>query len=92
MVIDRLKDVMRLADGTRFSPQLIENRLKFSPYMKEAVVVGKDRPYLTAHRLHRHGRSWASGPSKSKLAYTTYTDLSAQAQVYDLVQRERWTR
>ena len=87
VVIDRLKDVMKLADGTRFSPQFIENRLKFSPYVKEAVVVGKDRPYLTAMLCIDMGvvGKWAE---RSKLSYTTYTDLSAKAEVYDLVQRE----
>jgi len=87
VVIDRLKDVMKLADGTQFSPQFIENRLKFSPYLKEAVVVGKDRPYLTAMLCIDMGvvGKWAE---KNKLSYTTYTDLSAKPEVYDLVQRE----
>jgi long-chain acyl-CoA synthetase len=87
VVIDRLKDVMKLADGTQFSPQFIENRLKFSPYVKEAVVVGKDRPYLTAMLCIDMGvvGKWAE---KNKLSYTTYTDLSAKAEVYDLIQRE----
>jgi long-chain acyl-CoA synthetase len=87
VVIDRLKDVMKLADGTQFSPQFIENRLKFSPYVKEAVVVGKDRPYLTAMLCIDMGvvGKWAE---RNKISYTTYTDLSAKAQVYDLVQRE----
>jgi long-chain acyl-CoA synthetase len=87
VVIDRLKDVMRLADGTQFSPQFIENRLKFSPYVKEAVVVGKDRPYVTAMLCIDMGvvGKWAE---KNKLSYTTYTDLSAKPEVYDLVQRE----
>jgi long-chain acyl-CoA synthetase len=87
VVIDRLKDVMKLADGTQFSPQFIENRLKFSPYVKEAVVVGKDRPYLTAMLCIDMGvvGKWAE---KNKLSYTTYTDLSAKPEVYDLVQRE----
>lgn len=87
VVIDRLKDVMKLADGTRFSPQFIENRLKFSPYVKEAVVVGKDRPYLTAMLCIDMGvvGKWAE---RNKLSYTTYTDLSAKPEVYDLVQRE----
>ncbi len=86
VVIDRLKDVMRLADGTQFSPQFVENRLKFSPYVKEAVVVGKDRPYLTAMLCIDMGvvGKWAE---KNKLSYTTYTDLSAKKEVYDLVQR-----
>ncbi len=87
VVIDRLKDVMKLADGTQFSPQFIENRLKFSPYVKEAVVVGKDRPYLTAMLCIDMGvvGKWAE---KNKISYTTYTDLSAKPEVYDLVQRE----
>ncbi len=87
VVIDRIKDVMRLADGTQFSPQFIENRLKFSPYVKEAVVVGTGRPYLTAMLNIDMGvvGKWAE---KNRLSYTTYTDLSAKAEVYDLVQKE----
>jgi len=87
VVIDRLKDVMKLADGTKFSPQFIENRLKFSPYVKEAVVVGHDRPYLTGMLCIDMGvvGKWAE---KNRLSYTTYTDLSAKGEVYDLVQRE----
>jgi long-chain acyl-CoA synthetase len=87
VVIDRVKDVMKLADGTQFSPQFIENRLKFSPYVKEAVVVGKDRPFLTTMLCIDMGvvGKWAE---KNKLSYTTYTDLSAKKEVYDLVQRE----
>jgi long-chain acyl-CoA synthetase len=86
VVIDRLKDVMRLSDGTRFSPQFIENRLKFSPYVKEAVVLGKDRPYLTAMLCIDMGvvGKWAE---RQRLSYTTYTDLSAKPEVYDLMQR-----
>ena len=86
IVIDRLKDVMHLNDGTRFSPQFIENKLKFSPYVKEAVVIGSDRPYLTAMLCIDMGvvGKWAE---RSKLSYTTYTDLSAKPQVYDLVQQ-----
>ncbi len=87
VVIDRLKDVMRLADGTRYSPQFIENRLKFSPYVKEAVVVGRDRPYLCALLCIDMGivGKWAEA---HRIGYTTYADLSAKQQVYDLVQRE----
>jgi len=87
VVIDRLKDVMRLADGTRFSPQFIENRLKFSPYVKEAVVIGQDRPYLCALLCIDMGivGKWAE---KQKIGYTTYTDLSSRSEVYDLVEKE----
>ena len=87
VVIDRLKDVMRLADGTRFSPQFIENRLKFSPYVKEAVVIGQDRPYLCALLCIDMGivGKWAE---KQKIGYTTYADLSSRTPVYDLVEKE----
>ena len=43
-IIDRAKDVGRLADGTLFPPKYIENKLKFSPYIKEAMCVGQGRP------------------------------------------------
>jgi long-chain acyl-CoA synthetase len=87
VVIDRLKDVLRLADGTQFSPQFIENRLKFSPYIKEAVVIGQDKPYLAALVCIDQGivGKWAE---REKISYTTYTDLSAKPRVYDLLQKE----
>jgi long-chain acyl-CoA synthetase len=87
VVIDRLKDVMQLADGTQFSPQYVENRLKFSPFIKEAVVIGTARPYLTAMiciDMSTVGK-WAEN---EKISYTTYTDLAAKAPVYDLINRE----
>jgi long-chain acyl-CoA synthetase len=87
VVIDRIKDVMQLADGTQYSPQFIENRLKFSPYIKEAVVVGKSRPYLTSMLCIDMGvvGKWAEG---RKIPYTTYTDLSSKPEVYDLLYKE----
>ena len=87
VVIDRLKDVLRLADGTQFSPQFIENRLKFSPFVKEAVVIGQDKPYLVSLVCIDQGivGKWAE---KEKISYTTYTDLSAKPRVYDLLQQE----
>lgn len=87
IVIDRIKDVLPLSDGTRYSPQFLENRLKFSPYIKEAVVVGKDRPYLTAMLCIDMAvvGKWAE---VRRIPYTTYTDLSAKPEVYDLVHKE----
>ncbi|HXM71465.1 MAG TPA: AMP-binding protein, partial [Thermoanaerobaculia bacterium] len=87
VVIDRMKDVMQLAGGASYSPQYVENRLKFSPYVKEAVVIGKDRPYLTAMLCIDMAivGKWAE---THKLGYTTYTDLSAKREVYDLLHRE----
>ena len=87
IVIDRLKDVMHLLDGTRFSPQFIENKLKFSPYIKEAVVLGDKRERITALiniDMPIVGK-WAE---KQRLGYTTYTDLSAKPEVYGMIEGE----
>lgn len=87
VMIDRQKDVMRLADGSKFSPQLIENKLKFSPYINEAMVVGKDRPFITSLIIMDMANvgKWAEN---HKLTYTTFTDLSQKKEVYDLITEE----
>jgi len=48
VIIDRAKDVGSLADGTPFAPQFVENKLKFSPFIREAVAFGDQRPFVTA--------------------------------------------
>ncbi|MFX3623063.1 MAG: AMP-binding protein [Ectobacillus sp.] len=86
-VIDRLKDVIRLQSGEMFSPQFIENKLKFSPYIKEAVAIGKDQPYVVAMiniDMDNVGR-WAE---KNQIIYTTYIDLASKAEVLQLIQQE----
>jgi long-chain acyl-CoA synthetase len=87
VVIDRAKDVTALANGTKFAPQFIENKLKFSPYIKEAVTIGQDRPYITAMiniDMENVGK-WAES---RQVAYTTYADLAQKAAVYTLIARE----
>lgn len=86
IVIDRAKDVMTLNDGTRFSPQFIENKLKFSPYIKEAVVFGGDYPFVTSFINIDYGNvgKWAE---KRQIAYTTYTDLAQKPQVYQIIRQ-----
>ncbi|MDT8365639.1 MAG: AMP-binding protein [bacterium] len=87
VVIDRVKDVMKMADGTMFSPQFIENKLKFSPYIKEAVCLGNNLPYITAIiniDMAIVGK-WAE---KNRINYTTYTDISAKPEVYDFIEAE----
>ena len=87
IVIDRAKDVMTLADGTKFSPQFIENKLKFSPYIKEAVVFGgEDLPYVTA-MINIDMANVGKWAEKNQIAYTTYTDLSQKPEVYELVRK-----
>ena len=85
VVIDRLADVMKLADGTAFSPQFVENKLKFSPYVREAVVFGGGgAPFVTtmiAIDMENAGQ-WAE---RHRIPYTTFTDLARRAEVYRLI-------
>jgi len=85
VVIDRLADVMKLPDGTAFSPQFVENKLKFSPYIREAVVFGGGgAPFVTtmmAIDMENAGQ-WAE---RHRIAYTTFTDLARRAEIYGLV-------
>jgi long-chain acyl-CoA synthetase len=86
-IVDRAKDVSRLADGTIFAPKYIENKLKFSPYVREAVCIGQGRGYVTALvniDLAAVG-NWAE---RRGIAYTSYTDLAQKPEVYDLVHQE----
>lgn len=87
VVIDRLKDIATTAQGLRFSPQYIENKLKFSPYIAEAVILGAGHDYLTAIICIRYSivSKWAE---KNRIAFSSYTDLAGQQQVYDLLGRE----
>jgi len=87
IIIDRMEDVMKLADGSKFSPQLIENKLKFSPYIIDAVVIGQERPYLTSMISIDMGNvgKWAEN---NQIPYTTFTDLSQKDEIYDLIAKE----
>ncbi len=85
--IDRISDMMRLEGGTQFSPMYIENKLKFCPYIVESVVLGHQKPYVTAMICidFKHTGKWAED---RRISYTTYTDLAAKPEVYDLIERE----
>ena len=84
-IIDRAKDVGKLTDGTLFAPKYIENKLKFFPYIKEAVAFGHGRDYCAVFiniDLQAVG-NWAE---RNGLAYASYQELAAKPQVYDLIQ------
>jgi long-chain acyl-CoA synthetase len=87
VVIDRINDLAETSRGERFSPQYLENKLKFSPYIAEAVVLGAGRDRLAAMLCIRFSivSKWAE---KNRIAFTTYTDLSARPEVYALLQQE----
>ncbi|MBL7174641.1 MAG: AMP-binding protein [Desulfobacteraceae bacterium] len=86
-IIDRAKDVSKLNDGTIFAPKYIENKLKFSPYIKEAVAHGQDMDYVATFVDIDYGAigNWAE---RRHIAYTSYTDLAQKPEVYDLIFNE----
>jgi long-chain acyl-CoA synthetase len=84
-IIDRAKDVGRLRDGTLFAPKYIENKLKFFPYIREAVAFGDGQDYVACFiniDLEAVG-NWAE---KRAVSYGSYQELAAKAEVYDLLQ------
>jgi long-chain acyl-CoA synthetase len=86
-IIDRAKDVGKLADGTPFAPQFVENKLKFSPYIGEAISFGNDRDRVTAMiaiALAPVG-NWAE---RNGLAYSGYQDLTQKPEVRSLIRGE----
>jgi long-chain acyl-CoA synthetase len=87
LIIGRKQDIMRTKEGEAFSPDFIETRLKFSPYIKEAVIWGEGELYLTAFVNIDFGNvgNWAE---ERKIPYTTYTDLSQQPAVEEMIRGE----
>ena len=87
VVFDRSKDVMTLNDGRPFSPQYLETRLKFSPFIQEAWVIGDKREYVVAVMCIDYAVTgkWAD---ERKINYTSYMELSQQPAVYNLVQSQ----
>jgi long-chain acyl-CoA synthetase len=87
VIIDRIKDLAETSRGERFSPQYLENKLKFSPYIAEAVVLGAGRDTLAAMICIRFSiiSKWAE---KKRISFTTYTDLSSRPEVYELLRKE----
>jgi long-chain acyl-CoA synthetase len=87
VIIDRAKDVGAMQDGTPFAPQFIENKLKFSPYVREAVAFGHEKPFVAAMiaiDLNTVG-NWAE---RRGIPYTSYMDLSQKPEVLTLIRDE----
>ena len=85
--VDRVKDLIKLASGDNLAPQLIESRLRFSPYIKDAwVVAGKERTYASVIIIINYNTvgSWAG---QRRVGYSTYAELSQKPEVYDLVKQ-----
>jgi len=86
--LDRLEHMAQLSSGVKYAPQYIEGRLRFSPYIKDAMVVGgKDKDFVSAiiNIDFAMVGKWAE---RNRLPYTTFVDLSQKAEVADLVQKD----
>ena len=83
-IIDRAKDVGRLADGSMFAPKYIENKLKFFPHIKEAVAVGDGRAMVCA-MVNIDFEAVGNWAERRNLPYAGYTDLAQKPEVYALV-------
>jgi len=84
-ITDRAKDIIITAGGKNIAPSEIENALKASPYIKEAIVIGDRRPYLTA-LIGIEFDTVAEWAQRRKIDFTTYRDLSEKPEVIALVQ------
>jgi long-chain acyl-CoA synthetase len=83
-IIDRAKDVGELLDGTLFAPKYLENKLKFFPYIKEAVAFGADRDRVCVF-INIDMEAVSNWAEKRNIPYSGYTDLAQQDPVYELV-------
>jgi long-chain acyl-CoA synthetase len=84
-ITDRMKDIMITAGGKNIAPSEIENALKVSPYIKEAVLIGDRRPYPTA-LIGIEPDTVSDWAQQQRIAFTTYRDLTEKKEVVDLVQ------
>lgn len=87
VIIDRIKDLAKTSNGLQYSPQYIENKLKFSSFIGEAVILGKDRAYLSAIICIRFSilSKWAE---QQGLSFTNYTNLATLPEVYEKLSQE----
>lgn len=86
--LDRVSDMIQLASGDKFSPQYIEGRMKFSPYIQDVMAVGSfDMPFVSA-LVTINFDNVARWAEKRGIAFTTQIDLSQKPQVYDLIAKE----
>jgi len=84
VVIDRLSDVMHSNRGEMFSPMFLENKLKFSPYIKEAVILGNQQPYVAA-MINIDPVVVGKWADDRGISYTTFMDLSQKPEVAELI-------
>lgn len=83
-IVDRIKDIIITAGGKNISPSELENSLKASPYVREAIVIGDRRPYLTV-LIEIEFDAIADWAVRRHIPYSTYRDLATRPEVVDLL-------
>jgi long-chain acyl-CoA synthetase len=88
IVIDRMDDLKDLAGGKKFSPQYTEVRLRFSPFIKDVMVVGgESRAYVTA-LINIDIENVGRYAEQNRISYTTFSDLSQKPEIIELIHKE----
>ncbi len=86
--LDRLSDMIELANGESFSPQYIEGRLKFSPYIQDVMAVGGSETHYVTVIVNIDFENVARWAEKNRISFTTFVDLSQKDEVYNLIKHE----
>lgn len=86
-IVDRKKDIMITAGGKNIAPQVIENRLKFSPFINDAIAIGERRRFVSALIVldEENVSKWAG---ENRVQFSTYADLAASAGIRRLIEAE----
>ena len=88
LFIDRLEHMGQLSSGIKYAPQYVEGRLRFSPYIKDAMVIGgKDKDFVSAI-LNIDFAMVGKWAERNRIPYTTFVDLSQKEEVANLVQKD----
>ena len=87
VVIDRVSDLSFTSEKLRYSPQYLENKLKFSPFIAEAALIGSNKPYLSSIICIRYSvlSKWAE---QQRVPFTTYSDLASKKEIEKLLESE----
>ena len=87
LIKDRKKDIIITSGGKNITPSEIENRLKFSLYIKEAIIIGDRRKFLTA-LIQLELENVSNWAQSNRILFTTYKSLARNEQIYDLIKEE----
>jgi len=88
IVMDRMEDLLDLAGGYKFSPQFCETRLRFSPYIKDVLAVGRESETFIGAIVNIDLANVGQWAESRNISYTTFTDLSQKSEIIDLIRKE----